>query len=711
MSVRITCPGRLDALNGLLGDLNLAGTLLYLHDGHDVLACNDGAVNADAFDAARGRAERVAWSDNSGRVWRAIGVALGAQNRAARLYVALEAGRNWGNKLALLARLVEHDWRQSESIESLSLELGNRYEELNLLYGVDSSAETTLEHPLDRIVATAMRHCVEFLDIDAACVWAPAYGLKERAYSAVYGAIDSLSADDFDDSLLKLMRTHRAPLVLNGAVGDPTTVQGMRSPCRVVAAPISQGSRQVAGVMLLKREFKHGPFTNSDRRLAQVLAAEITKFLDARFDTVTGLMNREAFEKFQFSGPRWRNTSTAALAYIDIDQFKLINEACGHEAGDRLLNLTARLLRKTSPAGATVARLGADEFAVLMPEFSTEQTRELAANTQNMLNEQRFIEHDKSFQITASIGVAGLDGDYDLSRALTESELACQAAKELGGARVRIYEKADEEVVARHSELRWATEIRSALEENRFELFGQAICRTADPDGVPAHYEVLLRMYDEEATMVSPAIFIPAAERFGLIARIDRAVMTQAIAVLDDCRARDIDIKLTINLSGASLGDEEFRDFARHIMTSSNIQHGALSFEITETAAISNIGQAMSFIAEMKEFGCRFLLDDFGAGMSSYSYLRQFPVEYVKIDGSFVKNIDSDEFNRSIVESIHHICHAGGKRTVAEFVESDAILAVLQEIGVDYVQGYRLDRPAPLQEKIDALAPAIRAAG
>jgi EAL domain-containing protein (putative c-di-GMP-specific phosphodiesterase class I) len=324
---------------------------------------------------------------------------------------------------------------------------------------------------------------------------------------------------------------------------------------------------------------------------------------------------------------------------------------------------------------------------------------------------QRFIYGERSFEITASTGVSELLDGGELRTALAEADLACKAAKDGGGARIKIYEQGDAQVQARHSEMRMASEIRTALDDNRLELFGQAICATNDPYGPASHYEVLLRMFDEHGAMVSPAIFIPVAERVGLISRIDRTVLANVLAILSDCNRHGGNARLTVNLSGTSLGDDEFREFARAAIRQAKIAEGSLNFEITETAAISNIGQAMSFIREMKDRGCDFLLDDFGAGMSSYSYLRQFPVDYVKIDGSFVKNIDNDEFDRSIVRSIHQICRAGNKRTVAEFVENEAILAVLQDIGVDYVQGYLLDKPSPLIAKLGALHAPHRATG
>lgn len=699
----------LKACTPLLEPLALAGAELHMLSGRELLATTNPETTAAEALACLAQAHGGN-SVVSSRWWYDVPLQLGAQARKALLVMALPAPAANETALAIFADALEREWRHAEAEDSLSVELGNRYEELNLLYGIDNVLDQNVDTPLRTLIGDALRDCVEFLDIEAATIWAPRYGLTERAFDGGGSELESLLTEDHQRQLKKVLRGHENPLVLNGGVGDPLGIEGVSLPCRVVAAPISQGQDRVAGVLCLLRRFCAGPFTNGDRKLARVLAAEMTKALDGRFDFVTGLVNRESFEKVLQSRDIWGDDlEFGSLIHCDLDQFKLINDACGHEAGDRLLKMSAQLLRKVAPPGTVIARIGADEFATVLPGYTAEQSRELALATQDMLTEQRFIDREKSFQVTASTGITEFNRHSDVSNALIEAELACQSAKELGGARVRVYQHGDQQVVARHSEMRWASEIRAAIEDDRLELFGQAICHTSDPDGEPAHFEVLLRMFDLEQTMVSPAIFIPAAERYGLISKIDRLVVTKALDTLAGCRARGADIRLTVNLSGASIADEEFRQYVTSALSTAPITRGALSFEITETAAISSVSQALGFINEMKNFGCRFLLDDFGAGMSSYSYLRQFPVDYVKIDGSFVKNVDSDNFNRSIVESIHHICVAAGKQTVAEFVENDAVLATLQDIGVDLVQGYRLDKPSPLQDKIAARFPELKA--
>ena len=464
------------------------------------------------------------------------------------------------------------------------------------------------------------------------------------------------------------------------------------------------------GTLCFFRAVHSESFSAGDRKLAEVIAAEISKSLEARFDRITGLLNRSAFEELlegqlrAISADRSdaSDTETGAVLEIDIDQFKLINDACGYPAADRLLRQIGLLIERFAPEDAVCARLGGDEFGVVLPQGDA---TDFANALRMAIAGSRFVSRERSFEITASIGITELKRGKKLSAVLDEAEIACNAAKELGCNRVCLYHMEDEHFKTRHVEMHWASRIRTALDEDIFELFGQAIYRTDTPYGTPSHFEVLLRLFESADTIISPSIFVPAAERYGFIQRLDRMVVRKALETFAEYHHRGVEAGLSINISGPSVCDDDFRRFVIDAIAETEIAPAALCFELTETAAVANLAQALLFFEDLADIGCSFSLDDFGAGMSSYAYLRKLPVDYVKIDGVFVKDMLSDDFNRSIVESIHQISRASGKRTVAEFVEHPEIATALADIGVDYLQGYALDKPGPLAGKLAALAP------
>ena len=615
--------------------------------------------------------------------------------------------------LALVCSGIEREWLQTETIENLSVELGNRYEELNLLYGIDDNLSTAGSESLKTVIGTALENCVDFLNIDGAAVYVPDHDIAIQLNGGDPNELTAFEGDEaYAAAVLGMVRSLGEPLVLNGNPTDPSVLAGTPLKIKLLASPIFEGQQHLYGVMCFIRHSDREPFTTSDRKIAEVVAAEVSKALNARYDGVTGLMHRAAFEHcLEFYGNADESRPVqAALLQIDLDQFKLINDSCGHPAGDRLLRQSAALIRRFAPDHATVARSGADEFAVLVPDMSAEDANVLATSVNAAIATSLFESREKTFNVTASIGITDMSAGKKVSVALNEADIACNVAKELGGGRIRVYGGEDEHMQARHEAMHWASKIRSAVDDDHFELFGQAINPVSDPFNAPSHFEVLLRLHDDDGTIVSPAIFIPAAERHGFMDRIDRLVVSKALETLALYHERGVKAGISLNISGPSMGDDAFRHFVIDAVRTSRIDASSICFEVTETAAISNLGQALLFFEDLGEIGCQFALDDFGSGMSSYAYLRKLPVDYVKIDGAFVKDMVTDRFNHSIVESIHHISCASGKRTVAEFVKDEMILVALQEIGVDFAQGYALDRPGPLAQKLEALLPAAAAA-
>ena len=428
----------------------------------------------------------------------------------------------------------------------------------------------------------------------------------------------------------------------------------------------------------------------------------------ASHDALTALVNRQEFERRLNRVIETARTDGAehALCYLDLDQFKVINDTCGHEAGDELLRRLGDLLQQRTRKRDTLARLGGDEFGVLMEHCSLTQAQRVANGLRETVEGFRFIWEDRSFDIGVSIGLVSItEVTESMPNILSAADRACYAAKDNGRNRVHVYHEGDAELARRHGEIQWVTRIPQALEEHRFHLVYQPIVPLDSVLSEGEHHELLIRMEDEERRIVEPGAFLPAAERYNLSVKIDRWVTGKALAWLKGNPKRLKSLSLcTINLSGRSLGDEEFLEFIIRQFDETNIPPAKICFEVTETAAIANLVNATRFMQALKKLGCRFALDDFGSGLSSFAYLKNLPVDFLKIDGTFVKNIVDNSIDLAVVKSINEIGQAMGKRTIAEHVENAAILEKLKlpEIGVDYAQGYGIARPRPIEGVAEA---------
>jgi len=436
-------------------------------------------------------------------------------------------------------------------------------------------------------------------------------------------------------------------------------------------------------------------------------ALEVSNDLSAQLsyqeshDNLTGLLNRRAFEQRLDELLKQNSTQPLehAVCHINIDRFKVINETCGPAAGDELLIELAELLKKRVRHRDTLARIGGDEFGIIMRDCSLEHAEHVAVSLLELLGELRFNWHGKRYAVGASIGLVPLtDRASSISNVLGSADAACHAAKDKGGHRVFMFSNDDTELAKRHGHMRWVSRINRALDEDRFRLSFQPIAPVEPTDAPPVHYELLIRMQDEFGNMVAPGAFLPAAELYSLSTKLDRWVLSSAFEWLDNHPRHVEDLSLcAINLSGHSLGDEQFLDFVVDLFVSSRVPASKICFEITETAAIANLEHASRFIGTLKALGSRFALDDFGSGLSSFAYLKTLPVDYLKIDGMFIRDIHEDPIHLAMVQSINEVGHLMGMETVAEFVENDEIVKVLREVGVDYAQGYGICPPRPLE--------------
>ncbi|MFO1351058.1 MAG: EAL domain-containing protein [Gammaproteobacteria bacterium] len=450
-------------------------------------------------------------------------------------------------------------------------------------------------------------------------------------------------------------------------------------------------------------------FAEHDQKSILIAGEDITETYNlsqelhyqASHDVVTGLFNRREFEQRLERALQETQIDQAehALCYLDLDMFKVINDTCGHVAGDELLRQLGGLfitkIRKTD----TVARLGGDEFGVLMEHCSLQDALRLAHTLRGAVEEFRFQWGGKLFTLGVSIGVVPVnEHSEDITSIMTAADAACYAAKEAGRNRIHVYSLNDSDLQRRHREMRWVTRISEALENNRFHFYWQPITPVSgviDYGGV--YFEVLLRLEDESGNIAAPAAFLPAAERYGLAVKLDRFVVSRVLEWLAADRERLNCIHLcSINLSGHSLSHREFPEFVIGELQRTGVPGHKICWEITETAAIANLAFAEGFIGALKALGCRFALDDFGSGFSSFAYLKNLPVDFIKIDGAFIRDILNDAVDYALVRSISDIGRMMGRQIIAEFVSNREILAALAEIGVDCAQGDCIGAPQPL---------------
>lgn len=426
----------------------------------------------------------------------------------------------------------------------------------------------------------------------------------------------------------------------------------------------------------------------------------------ASHDDLTQLLNRKEFEREVERAivSALREQKQHVLLYTDLDQFKIINNTSGHTAGDALLRGIGELMsRLVQGVDACVARLGGDEFGVLLRNVKTTVAREIAEQVLTAIRSERFEWEGRRYSLSASIGLVFIDQSTEsVDAVMRHADEACYTAKDAGRNRVQEYELGDARMIHRHGVMEWVTQLDHALEENRLILNCQRIASVLNPDKrTDGHYEILLTMRDELGETMPPTDFILAAETYNRMTQIDRWVIERVLRWLADHRSRlDHFGGFSINVSGHSVNDETFPDFVLEQFSRTQAPTSKVCFEITETAAIANLDNAVEFMNRMKIIGCRFSLDDFGTGLSSYSYLRNLPVDYVKIDGVFVKDIASAPGDHAVVRSINEIGHYMGKETIAEYVETKEVLAALKDIGVDYAQGYCIDKPCELSQLV-----------
>jgi len=607
------------------------------------------------------------------------------------------------NILKNIAACLVEDYTLQLTLSGMVDELAVRYEELNLIYGLDDTQTNHTSFDEQQALNHLISNCTDFMNVDFAAIYAPELDMSLEQIKHTPpdpGLIASYHS--IQKPLYHYLVATEKTLVINQNRDIDWTDANLKTSNKILAAPIMLSKHHLAGILVLMNA-PHGPdFSNSDRKLCDVLASEAAKMIQARRDNVTGLLNRRGFtEKLQETLTFIKKSPTkCSLLFLDIDQFKIINDLSGQKAGDQLLDHIGSLITKSLSYQHVVGRLGADEYGVLLEHIDLDKAKEIAEYLSQVINQFRFAYQDKLYDISVCIGIVELLPTFDdFSTPLSSANLACNVAKEQGRNRMHIYQASDQEMIRHESQMLWVSRIHLALEQERFRIYRQKITPLNTKSEAKEHYELLLRLIDENGNLLTPFNFIPAAERYNLMPQLDRWVLKTALIKMAAVLQADPESTLScsINLSGQSFCEPGFIEFVTDQINKSGISAERIHFEITETAAISNLSQSIKFIETLKKIGCCFSLDDFGSGMSSFTYLKNLPVDYLKIDGYFVKNMLTNTVDYAMVKSINEIGHVMGLRTIAEFVENDQIFQELASLGIDYGQGYGIAKPEPFE--------------
>lgn len=553
------------------------------------------------------------------------------------------------------------------------------------------------------ISSSRLRDQLNLIDTAFRCVDVAVVGIDDRGQIFFANAAAAKLAGADHAELIGQAYESRFPL-RNAADGKPVLLQELLFECGDNVPALRAVLRDAGGnerVLDISCACE-----DAGRRQVSFLAMEdvsvphgisLELFWQANHDALTGLVNRRGFEEAlrkaiaADDAPDKRHT----LLFLDLDRFKLINDSGGHAAGDEFLRQIAAVLRARVRTSDVLARMGGDEFAVLLHACPVEQALRIANAIRMDVSNFRFVWREKVFHVGASIGLVVLsDPAAGAEEAMEQADSACYAAKEAGRDQIRVYHAKAASHLPR-ADMNIVETIHDAIERNGFRLFRQRIAGLDETTARTRHFELLLRMVDREGKLVPPMVFIPSAERHNMMQAIDRWVLANALpAIRRECEAAPDSLPVfDINLSAESINDSRFPQFVREQIALHGTPPEAICFEITETLAVANLTKAAELIRELKDLGLRFALDDFGAGMCSFAYLKHLPVDYVKIDGAFVRDMFAEPMNREVVSAINNIAHSLGMKTIAEFVETEGTLNRLREMRVDYAQGHAVGRP------------------
>jgi len=598
--------------------------------------------------------------------------------------------RKDGKEIVVLenARAVHDDQGNIVAHEGTITDITDRKRAETRVFEEKERAQVTLQSIGDGVITTDAEGCVDYINPVAQDLTAwDMRGARGKPITDIMTIINQHTRATVDNPVVRCLQEGRVITLAENSIlinksGDEVPIQDS-------AAPIRDRIGNIIGSVMVFHD------TSKESRLFRQLSYQ------ASHDAVTGLINRREFEnRLVGSLDAVRNDSEQmhALLYIDLDQFKVVNDTFGHTAGDELLRQLSEIVQANIRSTDLLARLGGDEFAILLERCTEQRAMEVAENIRGSVEGYRFEWHESFTTVRCSIGVVMVSGeDADVASVMSSADVACYSAKDMGRNQVHLYRDSDASL--RHEEMKWVSRITSAVEEDRFELYYQPIIGIGKLNGDSrGHYELLLRMKDEHGELVGPDQFIPAAERYNLMSTLDRWVIRKALSELADREGKtEARYTIAINLSGTSLSEDRFLEFVVNELEKQKLPSGAICFEITETAAISNLSRVVHFMKALKKLGCKFSLDDFGSGLSSFTYLKNLPVDYLKIDGQFIRNVAEDSVDESMVKAISQVGHAMGIETIAERVESKQVLEKLGALGIEFAQGYYIARPTSVQ--------------
>lgn len=610
----------------------------------------------------------------------------------------------WTEHYAAVVAVVGRALASADLVAGMSQELAIRYEELNLVYELEDKRTDVQGSERERLLDT-LEATRSYLDLDLVALDIPGDRICMGVTAAGAPSADQMAMTRaFCDALQESPET----LVLNRDTVVDWCSNEIGADYKVCAAPVSVDGRRSRGVLLFCKRIERPHFTNSDRRMCEVVVAEITKLLQRDRDRLTGAMNRNGFRtSFEAYLENPKEHSASALLVVDVDNLHGLNERVGLAATDTVLRQIAHTLRASNVAAAIpISRIGADQFACVVEATDDAGLVTALEQIAQRLAEMTVLRDGRVIEFTASIGGIVLDQDVaDSDTALNLANISLREAKAAGGNCQRLFHCNDTHIGRYREELGIVAEIRSAFEEDRFELHAQAITATGPVPRAEPYFEVLLRLRDHQGELVSPGRFIPVAERHKLMPEIDAWVAEHAIAALGRHLAQGgRPVRLAINLSGQSMSSTDLADTMANWLQRYGVTPELLTVEVTETSAISNMDNGAELLERLRGLGMRIALDDFGSGMSSFGYLRNLPVDVVKIDGSFVRRMAKHHLDHTFVDVINRLAHAMGLLTVAEFVEDEATLALVTACKIDYAQGYLMSRPVALELQLAPFA-------
>ncbi len=632
-----------------------------------------------------------------------IGIVLGADSTATRA-----ASSGLEPMLCTIAESVARENSLISELDAMAAELALRYEELNLFYSVaekDETGQSECEQSLRDLVGT----CGSHLEAVVAAVILP-------QLSIIISHSSETGASEYPDHLMRLLEqevcpwvtANRRQLVINDSEESSHATAAPSLKGKLMACPVLNELGNAYGIIAVVRVDNSADFTTGDRRLLEVVATRAEKIVQLSFDALTGLMNRNEFIRTldrALAGAHSRGTRYCLLV-MEIDHLRIVNDTFGFQAGDALLNYVAGVLRaRFGNGGNIVARIGGAHFAVLIPESSTDGGRLVAKDLSKAVASRPFCWRESRRNITVSIGLAAMDSQTQRAKSvLYAAEIACEVAAELSINRISVYEEDDPLFLEKREDMRWVSLIQSALAKDQFALYCQSIEPVRPADSDQFSNEILLRLRNESGDVYAPGHFIPAAERFYMMPEIDRWVVTSLFRFLSESRNAIPNRRQlwSINLSGQTLSDDGFLAFVTRQLQAYGIPPEQICFEITETAAVTHIDRAQQLLHSLRAIGCRFSLDDFGSGLSSFGYLKSLPLDYIKIDGSFVRDVVQDKTSEAVVSSIIHLGHELGIQVTAEWVENEAVKEKVESLGIDFVQGSTAGEPLEIGEWLRA---------